>query len=212
MPDEHKITLKDEDKVKILLQLEKTATDQMMEIKRDEMSWLRIFLLFYSAVIAWGVHRWLGAEKPNSSEVTIVYSVSIFSFIATIIFYFLFLNRRWSYYGVATRLVRLQDILRLYDRTTWCGNSPLSDGDRIGAVKDFGTWRKNTKPFNSFITRILYVAGANGTVAFVVSLALNKIQRNVSCFVVTWIILNIVALLFVMWFDFRHFRKVKSQI
>lgn len=215
MPDEHKIPLSHEDRVKILLQLEKTATDQMMEIKRDEMSWLRIFLVFYSAVIAWGVHRWLGADKLNSSELTMIYSVSIFSCIATAVFYWLFMNRRWSYYGVAKRLVRVQDILRLYDSTTWNGTAPLRDADKIATVTGFSTWYKNTKPLNSFITRLLYVAGANVTVLVVACLALNRIHPNTSCFVVTLLactILNIFGLSVVMWFDFRNFyKRGKSQ-
>lgn len=206
MTDEHKITLKDEDKVKILLQLEKTGTDQMMEIKKEEMSWLRIFLLFYSAVIAWSVQRWLGSNTLDRSELEMVNYVWLFAFVSTIVFYVLFIRTRRSYYGVAKRLVHVQDILRLYDKDTWNGDPPLYDADRIGTVTGFWTWRKNTKPFNSFTTRIMYLFGANLIVAFVANLALKKIDPNTSrCFLATRSILNIVAVLLVMLCDFLSF-------
>lgn len=200
------MTLKDEDKVQILLQLEKTATDQMMEIKKEEMSWLRIFLLFYSAVIAWSVQRWLGLNTPNYSELTMVRSVWLFAFISTIVFYVLFIRTRRSYYGVAKRLVRVQDLLHLYDSTTWNGTPPLLDVDKIGTVTGFCTWRKNTKPFNSFTTRIMYLFGANVIIAFVAYLGLKRIEPNTSLFfLVTRIILNIVILFLVMLCDFLSF-------
>jgi len=204
---------RDEDKVTVLLQLERTATDQMAEIKREEMSWLKMVLLFYGAVIAWTVQRWMGKETPDSSDGNLVYGVLIFSFLATIVFYLLFVRTRWSYYGIATRLLRIQDLLGLYDPPQWDGKTaPFTDADRIGMVKGLRTWRENTKPFSSFMTRMVYVLGSNLTLVFIAYCALRKIDTSTSIyFLVTWITFNLAVLMIFMFVDFLHFYVPRQQ-
>ena len=207
------VKLRDEDKVTILLQMEKTATGQMMEIKREEMSWLKVFLLFYGALIAWTVQRWLGQAQPTAQDKGLVYGVLVFSLLATFIFSFLFITTRWSYYGVSRRLLRVQMLLGLYDSTKWNGQeAPLGELDKIGVVKGLRTWRENTKPLSSFTTRMVYLSGANLTISFIAYFALKKIDPATSpYFLATWIIINIVLIVSVMLIDFLHFYVPREQ-
>ncbi|HAU36473.1 MAG TPA: hypothetical protein DCX07_01995 [Phycisphaerales bacterium] len=201
------IDLRNEDKVAILLQLEKTATSQMMENKREEMSWLKVFLLFYGALVAWSAQRWLAQAQVNAQDAGLVHGVLIFSLVATFVFSFLFIRTRWSYYGVSRRLLRIQSLLGLYDAETWGeSDAPLGDIDRIGYVKGWRTWRENTKPFSSFTTRMIYVWGSNMTMCFIAYFALTRIDPKTSVyFLVFWLIINVFLLGLIMLIDFLHF-------
>ncbi|MBN2286842.1 MAG: hypothetical protein JXI43_10375 [Tissierellales bacterium] len=204
-----------EDKVKILLQQEKNAVDQLMEIKRDEMSWLRVFLLFYSAIVVWSVQRWLGHDQAATEmvndllvkrESSLIYATLFFSYFATFIFSFLFIRTRWSYYGVANRLIAAQELLQLYNAECWNGENPLKPINKINQTKNYSEWMKYTKPMSSFFTRLIYLIGANLTIMFIASYALKWLSGDLTpYFYVTWILANLILLMSVFIIDFIHF-------
>lgn len=198
-----------EDQVTILLQLEKTATEQMMAIKSEEMLWLRVFLLVYGAVLAWSVQHWLVAQAVSSSERGLVRGVLVFSFLGTAVFCLHFLLTRWSYYGVFSRLVRVQDMLGLYDSSKWHGGqAPLDGVEQIDMVANLRSWWRITKPYSSFFTRVAYLLGSQFLLAVVSFLAFKKIDSKTShwsLFLSALVIILLVGLL--LYFDYRHFAK-----
>jgi hypothetical protein len=195
--------------VTILLQLEKTSTEQMLEIKRDEMSWLRVFLVMSGATVAWSVQRWFAKPSVSASDGGLVWAVLIFSSLATIAFYFHFLLTRWSYYGVSARLMRIQEMLRLYDGNAWAGaRAPFSRSEQIGMVKDFRSWWKITKPHSSFATRLVYIFGSNVMICIICFYATKMIGKSTSSFLLLeLIILNILLVALFLYCDFRHFHS-----
>jgi hypothetical protein len=173
------------DKVGILMQLQKTASDQMSVIKQDEMVWLNRFLIFYGAVIAWLVTRFLAPSSPggqiatdaNAEAQLIRYSVWFSSF-ATAAFCFLFTSTRHSYYGVADRLHRIQECLHLYDPNQWEGQSFFPREHRFIAVESVSDWFERTKPMSSFLTRMLFIFGSNYAIDLIAVIALQRMGKG----------------------------------
>lgn len=206
--------LNKDNKISILMQHENIAVNQLMEIKRNEMNWLKVFLLFYSAIIAWMVSRWFSTpvlkEIPfhkMQGEFTLLESTLWFSLTATLIFTFLFIQTRHSYYGVAKRLHNVQVNLELYNDAQWGGKSLLTGDNKIGIIEDFKTWKTRTKPFSSFSTRLIYLLGANFAIAFISYRAYESLGYAQNIFyLLKWIFLNLVILITLFLWDYFHFR------
>ncbi len=82
----------DTDTVKILLQSEKIAVDQLLEIKREELQYLKVFLLFFGAITTWIISQWLSPSRlPISNmdidlQLDLIKTTYLFSYFATVIF------------------------------------------------------------------------------------------------------------------------------
>jgi hypothetical protein len=156
------LKITDAKKVDVLLQLEKIASEQLSQIKKDEMSWLKLFLAFYSAGIAWGIQKLFSGTTGNISPSPILTVLALISFIALIPFSYFFLWIRHSYYGVAARLSRLHEALRIHDDSFWGIERPLLDEAHIFVqIDNLCTWYTKTKPFSSFLLRIIMLLGAS---------------------------------------------------
>jgi hypothetical protein len=209
------MNLENEDRVAILMQLQEIATDQMAEIKRDEMSWLNRFLLFYGAVTAWLVTRFFAPVPaighPASavvSDASLLGAALWLSLSATVLFVFLFIHTRHSYYDVADRSHRIQNCLHLYEPEQWRGHSLFSTVHRSGRVCTLQEWKERTKPWSSFLTRLLYIIGANLVVNFIVYVAFDRMGKPQGAyFVCFWLALNIALVLIAYALDYLHFRN-----
>jgi len=218
--------VEDEQRIEIALQLQAQASAQMVEIKRDEMSWLKIFLLFYAAMIGWMVSRWSSASATSVSFNSPILTVSIpvpasvqystseavllwasvgFSFFATIMFSLLFSHTRRSYYGVVHRLHQFQRFLRLYDKKYW-GNIKFFPLEHTpGEVLSKEDWRRQTKPWSSFLTRMGYIVAGNLCVDFLAFLSFGRLGLGYnSLFLPLWLLLSIVLVWMIYSSDYHH--------
>lgn len=211
--------LKNEDKVKILLQQEEIAVSQMSQIKNDEMLWLKIFFIFYGAILGWILSYLLkpliydfNNIKINSFE-NILYATPIFSFFATIIFLFLFIRTRWSYYDIGQRLLHVQKLLQLYNSKVWGGSCPIQARYIIGPSMNYKNWRQQTKPYASFLTRFVFLLGANMIVTIISGTALTYLSNFIIInYLVIWIIIHFFTFLIIMFLDYIHFKNVLKKI
>jgi len=205
----------DKERMEIALQLQSQASEQMSEIKRDEMSWLKIFLIFYAAMIGWMVSRWFPTAPASVSFSSPILTVSIpvpasaqystneavllwasvgFSFFATTMFSFLFSHTRRSYYGVAHRLHQLQRFLRLYDKKFWDNIKFFPPEHTPGEVLSAEDWRRQTKPWSSFLTRMGYIVCGNLCVDFIAFLSFGRLGLGYNslflplCFVLSYVL------------------------
>ena len=211
--------LSKEDKLQILLQQESHAITQMEQVKQQEMSWLRVFLLFYSACIAWSVSRWL---IPNTkittytpetldNEISIIYSLVIFSTIATGLFTFMFLQTRKTYYEVVARLEKIQSIFKLDIKDEYCLGTLYSES-KISGINSKESWKEATKPGNSFLTRLVYLFGANAAVIALCFFSMRHIGGNDTVlFPVLFMTLNVSIFLFASFFDYHSFVKKANK-
>ena len=207
------MNMNSKDKVVILLQEEKTATDQMSEIKRDEMSWLKVFLLFYGALIAWIVARWFdrsahSTASPNvgADDVILLWTAAVFSLVATLMFAALLVHRRHSYFLVRKRLHTIQKLLKLYEPAEWDNLTILSPEHRSTDVCDCRSWLELTKPLSSFLTRLVYIIGANLVIDFLVWLAFRRTgSPQGPCFILLFLVLNVFLGICVYVHDLYHF-------
>jgi hypothetical protein len=212
--DSHHMNIDDKDRVGILLQGQKTATDQMSAIKNYEMSWLKVFLIFYTAVIAWVVGRWFGPATGGTTpataspgDLTLLWTAMWFSFIGTALFAFLFIHTRHSYYMVKERLHKFDQCLKLYDPAQWDGIVFFPPEHASGRVRAFRDWCKRTKPLSSFLTRLVYIFGANAGIDYLVYLAFEKEGSPQSgYFLAFWFGLNGALAVVVYVYDFVRFR------
>jgi hypothetical protein len=178
------------------------------------MSWLKVFLIFYTAVIAWVVGRWFGpttggtaAATASSGDLTLLRTAMWFSFIGTALFAFLFIHTRHSYYTVKERLHKFDQCLKLYDQTQWDGTAFFPPEHTSGRVRAFGEWCKRTKPWSSFLTRLVYILGANAGIDYLVYLAFDRVgSPQGSYFLAFWFGLNVALAVIVYVYDFIRFR------
>ncbi|MFT3684385.1 MAG: hypothetical protein QM783_05560 [Phycisphaerales bacterium] len=202
------MTLTDDNKVTILLELQHDAVEQLAEIKREEMKWLQTFLVFYGALVAWGASRWLPVSPSSrgADDTSLVHWILTVSFLATLLFTYHFIRTRWSYYGVAARLSQCQHLLHLYTPLEWGGKAPLGDSPYGRLIDGFGSWRKATKPMSSFLTRIVYLVGANLMVASICWRGFEEAQRPQPLWFFLCVILaNMVVIALGFMIDFIHF-------
>jgi len=208
------MNIDDKDRVNILLQGQKTATDQMSTIKNGEMTWLKVFLIFYAAIIAWIVGRWFGpatggavATTTHSADLSLLSTAMWFSFIGTTLFAFLFIHTRHSYFMVKERLHKFDQCLKLYDHAEWDGIAFFPPEHASGEVRCVRDWRKRTKPWSSFLTRLVYIIGANAGIDYLVYLAFDQVgaPQNIY-FLAFWFGLNFTLVVIVYVYDFIHFR------
>jgi hypothetical protein len=236
-PPQGPITLDNKDRVAILMQLERTATDQMTEIKRDEISWLKIFLLFYGALIAWMVGRFFAplSEADSAAPVTwmvgrffsalsaagkldssiandgqLLSNALWFSYFLTAMFTFLFLHTRHSYFRVADRLHRIQQCLLLHDPTQWDGHTFFPVAHRSGKVSTIRQWRERAQPFSSFSTRLAYVVGANIGAESIAYRAFERIGMPQGGYFIVWVALSIGLAIGAYTWDYFHFKHRSS--
>lgn len=202
-------------KVDILLQQQQIAVKQMEAIKNEEMSWLKVFLLFYGATVAWSVSRWFltpgstpFTPKEANSELIIIFAVLLFSFVATAIFTFLFTQTRKSYYGVRGRLDTIQKMLCLTEENTFGEGRVFDAKQSIVNIKDKQTWNDITKPNSSFLTRMVYLFGANIAVLIIMYLSMIKIGKDQSLWLLAFCVAaNATIFLVARFFDYHHFVK-----
>ncbi len=208
------MNLDDKDRVSILRDLQKTATSQMSEIKRDEMSWLNRFLLFYGAMIAWLVTRFFGpipvTGQPipfNPNDASLLVGALVFSFLATAMFASLFIHTRHSYYGVSDRLHRIQKCLHLYKHDQWQDTIFFPVSHSSGEVRTIDDWNKLTKPWSSFSTRMLYIIGANIAADCIVYGAFDRLGKAKDVyFLCFWLGMNVALVALAYVGDYFHFR------
>ena len=206
-------------KITVLLQQQQIAVTQMDSIKSEEMSWLKVFLIFYGAVVAWSVSRWFlvpGATQYSKdeadAELFIIYAVLIFSYFATAIFTFLFSQTRKSYYGVRKRLDTIQQMLLLTNDEVY-GDGRIFDAvETIDNIIDKETWHRITKPNSSFLTRMVYLFGANTAVLIICYLSILKIGKEQSIwFLVCFLLVNSFIFISARHFDYHHFVKKSNN-
>ena len=139
----------------------------------------------------------------------LIYSILGISHLATVIFAYLFIQTRWSYYGIARRNHRLQDLLGLFDRSTWNGREALGNAEThslLGSISSFNGWIHATKPMSSFLTRILYLIGANLVVAYVCWRAFDQIQSGATSWLfVACVLANLFVVVVLYMIDYIHF-------
>jgi hypothetical protein len=204
----------DEDRVSTLIELQKLTCDQMSEVKREEIGWLKIFLLLYSAVIAWIVARWFpSGAHTNSGSPTLASDIMLlnkavwFCFFASLMFAFLFIHTRHSYYGLGARLHQIQDCLHLFEPDYWEQHSFFPAAHSPGKVAGLGDWWDRTKPQSSFFTRIMYIVGANFAIDYLAYLAFQRMGSAKACFLSTWVLLNLLLLFGIYLYDYLHFTR-----
>ncbi|MGI1671259.1 MAG: hypothetical protein K6L74_13180 [Neptuniibacter sp.] len=211
------LKLEDEHKVKVLLQEEAHAVLQMENLKKEEMSWLKVFLLFYGAVMAWAVSRWLISPMSSplpteqlESEFGIISTTLCFTWVATCLFAFLFFQARQSYYGVRKRVERIQAALFL-DKEGIYGDEAIFGGMKVESVDDYQSWKDITKPTSSFMTRMVYIIGSNLAVIIIAYLSLYKMQYPVTLsFAGLFIAMTIFIFIFAWFIDYHSFTKKKK--
>lgn len=211
------MTLSTDQQVTVLLELQDDAVEQLAEIKREEMQWLQAFLLFYGAVVAWCVARWLPSPRSEAplaaSEESVVVATLAVSFLATGLFTFHFIRTRWSYYGVAARLANIQHLLGLYDGAGWHGGAPLRGNPYRGFIGGLESWQHTTRPMSSFLTRIVYLVGANMVVSLVCWSSLSRSSGHAGpWFLVTCFLLNAVIAGGAFALDYVHFLRERPSL
>jgi len=204
----------DNNRCSALLAILNTSTAQMADIRREEFSWLKGFLLFYSALTAWGVHSWLSEPlQETSDEVVLGWTTVVISSTATLAFSYLFLRIRHSYYMVAERVKHFQDMLGMYNKESWFGVAPMSRGNRIGDVTGIVSWHENTKPFQGFLMRVCYMCAANLVVILVSSVAILGGIANISCgTVILAVVINLLIALTIMALDYRILKSYSARV
>jgi hypothetical protein len=197
----------DDNRVKVLLQLQANTVSQLAEIKREEMQWLQAFLIFYGAIVAWGATRWLGSAASNATKnESLVYLVLTISFVATALFTYHFIRTRWSYYGVAGRMAKVERLLGLYSDADWGSDAPLRGSPYSRMVNGAESW-EITKPMNSFLTRIVYLIGANVMVASICWHGFESgTQGNCLWYAIAIALVNAAIVFLAFVADYLHFR------
>lgn len=190
----------------ILLQLQSQLSQKLLALRQEEATWLKLFLLLYSALSAWLVARWLSDAVANHAlqafDGFLLSGALGLSWIALFVSSCHFLHLRSSYFRVGRMLVRCQEPLGLFNKED--GIFPW----RIGVVKDWQSWRK-TRILATFTTRIAYVAGANLVVTLLATAALGGRLLGLSSACVLLLVLLLYLALggLVVWVDYQSLRR-----
>lgn len=198
-----------ESSILVLLQAEKFAVDQMQEIKRDEMSWLKVFLVFYGAVITWLVTEWIpGSNELSDSSIEVIRLIQNVTLAATFLFAYLFATTRDSYYGVRKRVEKVQDMLFL-NREGIHGEHAVYQTKKVEDIRSPSDWWNVTKPQSSFLTRMVYLLGGYWAVTVIALLALRGNNEAADNWIA--ILYGLVGLLIFVFFLFLDYlRYVKK--
>ena len=207
--------LEGSDKILILLQGQKLAAEQLQEIKRQEMSWLKVTIVFYSVVLLWIANRWLSGPVPpvqHATDQPLLTAIPVVSLLGTALFACLFLRARHSCYAVKKRLHLFDQALGLYSPDLW-DNKPFPPTEHAsGSVVDLASWITKTNPLSGLAIRLAALMAANLGIVHSAHLAFvgYGLPYNVN-YLVKWGAWNGALVIALYFCDYLHFMLLATS-
>lgn len=225
----------DELQVAVLLHEKDALVRRVMDMKNEEMVWVRVVWLVFAAVIFFMALPWLPAHGsawsprdgavPHAGvsrsllymSVIVVPAMTVFSFVILR----MMLSLRESYYRRWAAIHRIEQMLGLHDATRWgkarCAVYAEQDiwicapNDGCSERSSKSLWQERTKPKETAFARYATVCGLYATVwtlavANVLAAATARGWIFVVAITLNFFIVYLFATSLVLWLDHRRLR------
>lgn len=148
-----------------LISLQESLSAKLLDLKHEEISWIKIFLIYYAGAIGLTGLRLTVDDLPSQSERLLCIGIAVASTVAAWLSCRTMIELRHSYFGIARHLVKAQSALGLYgvDEQS-SAKAPMGDSPWRPLLHPFTTraeWRDATNPKATFRTRLTLLIAAS---------------------------------------------------